>query len=91
MGKRACCQEIRSKLKIVLDVDSLMQFDSFSDFLTMGGHGVYVWTVYGVALLVLLVLIITPLRRDRRFFLEQSMLLRRDQAADRNMTNPDSK
>ncbi len=66
-----------------------MQFDSFSDFLTMGGHGVYVWTVYGVALLVLSVLIITPLRRDRRFFIEQSMLLRRDQASDRKKTHRD--
>ena len=66
-----------------------MQFDSFSDFLTMGGHGVYVWTVYGVALLVLSVLIITPLRRDRRFFIEQSMLLRRDQASDRKKPHRD--
>ena len=67
-----------------------MQFDSFSDFLTMGGHGVYVWTVYGIALLVLLALVITPLRRDRRFFVEQSMLLRRDRTVDRKTTDIDS-
>ncbi|EAW31382.1 hypothetical protein GP2143_07529 [marine gamma proteobacterium HTCC2143] len=67
-----------------------MQFDSFSDFLTMGGHGVYVWTVYGIALLVLSALVITPLRRDRRFFVEQSMLLRRDRTVDRKTTDIDS-
>ena len=67
-----------------------MQFDSFSDFLTMGGHGVYVWTVYGRALLVLSALVITPLRRDRRFFVEQSMLLRRDRTVDRKTTDIDS-
>jgi|TARA_B110000908_G_scaffold172702_1_gene242145 heme exporter protein D len=67
-----------------------MQFDSFSDFLTMGGHGVYVWTVYGIALLVLSALVITPLRRDRRFFVEQSMLLRRDRTVNRKTTDIDS-
>jgi heme exporter protein D len=67
-----------------------MQFDSFLDFLTMGGHGVYVWTVYGIALLVLSALVITPLRRDRRFFVEQSMLLRRDRTVDRKTTDIDS-
>ncbi len=67
-----------------------MQFDSFSDFLTMGGHGVYVWTVYGIALLVLSALVITPLRRDRRFFVEQSMLLRRDRTVDRKTADIDS-
>jgi heme exporter protein D len=56
----------------------------------MGGHGVYVWTVYGIALLVLSALVITPLRRDRRFFVEQSMLLRRDRTVDRKTTDIDS-
>ena len=56
----------------------------------MGGHGVYVWTVYGIALLVLSALVITPLRRDRRFFVEQSMLLRRDRTVDRKTADIDS-
>ena len=30
-----------------------MSFDSFSDFLAMGGHGLYVWLCYGVGLVVL--------------------------------------
>lgn len=29
-----------------------MNFDSLADFAAMGGHGLYVWLSYGVALLV---------------------------------------
>ena len=31
-----------------------MYFDSFAEFLRMGGHGLYVWVAYGSTLLVLL-------------------------------------
>lgn len=31
-----------------------MQFESFSDFLHMGGHALYVWLAYGSTCLVLL-------------------------------------
>lgn len=30
-----------------------MQWSSISDFLTMGGHGYYVWCAYGMAVLLL--------------------------------------
>ncbi|WDD98663.1 heme exporter protein CcmD [Thalassomonas actiniarum] len=33
-----------------------MQFDSFSDFLHMGGYGFYVWLSYGVGFVLLLLL-----------------------------------
>ena len=29
-----------------------MQFDSFADFLAMGGHAQYVWMAYGTAAIV---------------------------------------
>ena len=29
-----------------------MQFDTFAEFIAMGGHGPYVWLAYGAALLV---------------------------------------
>ena len=32
-----------------------MQFDSWSAFFAMGGHGFYVWLAYGATLLVLLI------------------------------------
>ena len=31
-----------------------MQFDSFAEFVAMGGHGLYVWLAYGATLAVLL-------------------------------------
>ena len=37
-----------------------MKFDSLSDFLNMGGYGFYVWSVYGVALLIFIVLFVAP-------------------------------
>lgn len=55
-----------------------MQFDSFSAFITMGGHGVYVWSVYGITLVILMFLAINPLMKNKRFMVEQSMKLRRD-------------
>ncbi len=42
-----------------------MQFDSFSAFLAMGGYGFYVWLSYGVAALLLTILIILSVRKDR--------------------------
>ena len=29
-----------------------MSFETFNDFLTMGGHGLYVWLSYAIALIV---------------------------------------
>ncbi|MHA1113935.1 MAG: heme exporter protein CcmD [Alphaproteobacteria bacterium] len=34
----------------------------FTDFLAMGGYGAYVWPVYGIAALVLIVLLAATLR-----------------------------
>lgn len=39
------------------------QFHSLGEFLAMGGHGPYVWSAYGVAVLVLVWLVVAPLRR----------------------------
>ncbi|EOS8309778.1 heme exporter protein CcmD, partial [Vibrio fluvialis] len=32
--------------------NKIMQFESFSEFLNMGGYGFYVWFAYSVALLL---------------------------------------
>lgn len=58
-----------------------MQFESLQAFIAMGGHGVFVWSVYGITVLVLSLLLLAPLRKNRRFFLQQMMLLKRQQAA----------
>ncbi len=39
---------------------------NLNEFLHMGGYAFYVWTSYGIALLVLLVNVITPLRQRRK-------------------------
>jgi heme exporter protein D len=41
------------------------QFHSITEFLAMGGHGAYVWSAYGIALVVLVGLVAQPLRRCR--------------------------
>lgn len=57
------------------------KFDSFAAFMSMGGHGVFVWSVYALTLIVLVSLLLAPLRRKRRFMLEQAMILRRAESA----------
>jgi len=36
-----------------------MQFNSFSDFINMGGYGFYVWLSFGAAALILTLLLIS--------------------------------
>ncbi len=55
-----------------------MQFDSFSALIAMDGHGVYVWSVYGISFVILFLLALNPVLKNRRFFVEQSMKSRRD-------------
>jgi heme exporter protein D len=64
-----------------------MQFDSFTALMLMDGHGVFVWAVYAITLVVFLLLSLAPIRRDRRFFIEQSMLARRAQASSQHTAN----
>lgn len=44
----------------------MFQFDSFSAFIAMGGHGPYIWLSYLATVLVLLWLVVTPLLRTNR-------------------------
>jgi len=55
-----------------------MYFDSFADFIAMGGHGLYVWLCYGIAACVLSFNILSPLLKKRHFFNEQTRRLRRE-------------
>jgi len=46
-----------------------MYFDSLSDFINMGGHGLYVWSCYAIALLLMAASIVLPwfnLKRTRK-------------------------
>ncbi|MCW2267426.1 MAG: heme exporter protein CcmD [Pseudomonas sp.] len=55
-----------------------MSFASFSDFLAMGHHGLYVWSAYGICLLVLAVNVASPLLARRRYLQEEARRLRRE-------------
>ncbi|MBH0025674.1 heme exporter protein CcmD [Pseudoalteromonas sp. SWN29] len=43
-----------------------MQFDSFSDFIAMGGYGFYVWLSFGTCVLILLGILVNSLRDTKR-------------------------
>ena len=43
------------------------QFENFHDFMTMSGHGSFVWASYGVAIALLLWLVFRPLIQKSRF------------------------
>ena len=43
-----------------------MQFDSFSDFIAMGGYGLYVWLSFGTCALILLGILFSSLRDTKR-------------------------
>ena len=54
-----------------------MSFNNFSDFLSMGGHGLYVWLAYGSGVIVLLGLCIEPVIQRKTLIRELTQLYRR--------------
>lgn len=42
-----------------------MAFDNFADFLAMGRHGAFVWSAYGISLIIIAANIIAPIQRKR--------------------------
>ncbi|GGU65407.1 hypothetical protein GCM10009504_22980 [Pseudomonas laurentiana] len=55
-----------------------MSFTSFSDFLAMGHHGLYVWSAYGISLVVLAINVAAPILARRRYLQEEARRLRRE-------------
>ena len=55
-----------------------MYFDSLEALLSMDGHGPYVWSAYGITLLVLALVLSAPGRRRRRLLREVRGELRRE-------------
>ena len=50
---------------------------NLNEFLHMGGYAFYVWTSYGIALVVLVVNIIAPARQRRKLLSEIARRTRR--------------
>ena len=57
-----------------------MSFNSFAEFIAMGNHGLYVWSAYGISLLVLAINLGGPLLAKRRYLQEQARRLRREES-----------
>ncbi|EAR60547.1 heme exporter protein CcmD [Neptuniibacter caesariensis] len=58
-----------------------MSFESFSDFLAMGGHGKYVWMSYAIALAVIVFNIVGPLLQKKKVISDLARRLRREKKA----------
>ncbi len=58
-----------------------MAFDSFSAFLTMEGHGPYVWVCYGVFVLLLTALALWSRSRRLGVLREQRRLLKLEESS----------
>jgi heme exporter protein D len=49
-----------------------MNFSSFSEFIAMGNHGLYVWTSYGISLAVLVLNVALPMMARRRYLQDEA-------------------
>lgn len=58
-----------------------MYFDSLRALLDMDGHGLYVWSAYGISLMVMILLVLAPFRRRRRLLVAIRASQRREAAA----------
>jgi heme exporter protein D len=56
-----------------------MYFDSFAEFLQMGTHGPYVWSAYGISVLLVATNLWFAWRRGRLVREELRRLMRREQ------------
>ncbi|APU30915.1 MULTISPECIES: heme exporter protein CcmD [Pseudomonadaceae] len=57
-----------------------MSFASFSEFLAMGTHGVFVWSAYGVSLAILALNVVLPILARRRYLQDEARRLRREKS-----------
>ncbi|MBB3101804.1 heme exporter protein CcmD [Azomonas macrocytogenes] len=56
-----------------------MSFSSFAEFLAMGRHGLYVWSSFGITLVVLALNVALPLLARRRYLQEEARRMRREE------------
>ena len=57
-----------------------MEFDSFSALVAMGKHGPFVWSAYGICLLVLAINVILPVRRKKQIIQDITRRVKREQS-----------
>ncbi|BAJ04104.1 heme exporter protein CcmD [Shewanella violacea] len=64
-----------------------MQFDSFSEFLNMGGYAFYVWLAYGVTFASLAILVIQSMGQKRKVLTEIAKKIQREERLKANRSN----
>ncbi|MEE8078473.1 MAG: heme exporter protein CcmD [Pseudomonadales bacterium] len=64
-----------------------MSFESFAEFLAMGGHGLYVWLAYGSTITVVLANVLSVRLARKRFLREAQALVRRNETAQAAATD----
>lgn len=64
----------------------MFRFESLSDFLHMQGHGVFVWSAYALATVVMGWLIVSPWLQQRRLRQQLQRQYRREQTSARAPT-----
>lgn len=67
-----------------------MYFDSFAEFLEMGRHGFYVWTAYGVSLVLIVVNLVAMVHNRRQVRAEIRRRLRREEVAENDSRSEQS-
>lgn len=56
-----------------------MSFSTFGEFLAMGHHGPYVWSAYGISLLVLALNLWLPVLARHNYLQDEARRLRREE------------
>lgn len=59
-----------------------MSFETFAEFVAMGGHGFYVWFSYGASIFVVLANVVIVRRSRLRYIRELKDLARRRETHD---------
>ncbi len=66
------------------------QFQSFAEFLAMGGHAVYVWWSYGIFAVIFAFNILQPLLAKKRIIKQlQARLVREEARSASGVSEPD--
>ncbi len=56
-------------------------FETFSEFIQMGKHGLYVWLSYGISLIVIVYNIVAVYIERQQFFSEAKRRLKREKTS----------
>lgn len=59
-----------------------MSFDSFEAFIHMGGHGLFVWSAYGITLVVLAFNFLQPILLRRKILSTRKRAMERESARE---------